>query len=45
MKTLLNDETLREEMGMNGRRYVVMEHDVKNIMKKHIRLFEELNDR
>ena len=45
VKTLLKDEQLRDEMGMNARRYVEREHDRKNIMRKHIRLIEELNER
>ena len=45
MKKIINDEQLRDEMGMNARRYVEREHDRKNIMRKHIRLIEELNER
>lgn len=44
VKTLLKDETLREERGMNGRKYVEREHDIKKIVKKYIRLFEEINE-
>lgn len=45
VKKIINDEQLRDEMGMNARRYVEREHDRKNIMRKHIRLIEELNER
>lgn len=45
IKLLLKDERLREEMGMNGRKYVEQEHNIKKIVKKYIKLFEEVNDR
>ncbi|MCK4454548.1 glycosyltransferase family 4 protein [Candidatus Parcubacteria bacterium] len=45
VKLLLKDEKLREEMGMNGRRYVEREHDIKKIVKKIIKIFEDVNER
>jgi glycosyltransferase involved in cell wall biosynthesis len=39
VKTLLNDETLRDEMGMNGRVYVEREHDIIHIVGEYIKLF------
>jgi glycosyltransferase involved in cell wall biosynthesis len=42
VKLLLEDETLREEMGMNGRSYVEREHDVKVIVKEYEKLFSNL---
>ena len=40
IKTLLKDEVLRKEMGMNGRKYVEREHDIANIIEKYINVFE-----
>lgn len=42
VKLLLNDERLREEMGMDGRRYVEREHDVKHIRQKYANVFRGL---
>ena len=39
VKILLNNEALREEMGVNGRRYVEREHDVTKIISKYIEIF------
>lgn len=44
VKRLLKDEQLREEMSRNARQYVEKEHDIKEIVKKYIRLFEEINE-
>ena len=38
LNTLLQDDTLRNEMGMNAKRYVEQNHDVKKIADK----FEKL---
>ena len=38
--TLLRDETLREEMGMNAGRYVEKEHNMKRIVENYINVFE-----
>ena len=45
IELLLNDEKLREKIGKIGRKYVEKEHDIKKIVKKYSRLFEELNER
>lgn len=45
VKLLLKDEKLREERGMNGRKYVEREHDIKKIVKKIIKIFEDVNER
>ncbi|TFH47247.1 MAG: glycosyltransferase [ANME-2 cluster archaeon] len=42
VKILLKDEALREEMGINGRKYVEREHDIKNIIGIHINIFKKL---
>ena len=42
VKTLLNDEKLREEMGMNGRKYVEREHDLTHIVRDYIKLFDRV---
>ena len=42
VKLLLEDEKLREEMGMNGRKYVEQEHDIKKIVKGYEKLFYNL---
>lgn len=44
VKTLLKDEALREEMGVNGRKYVEREHDINNIIKNYINVFEALGN-
>lgn len=40
VKRLLKNEALREEMGINGRKYVEKEHDSTTVIKKYIELFE-----
>lgn len=40
VKSLLRDEELREEMGMNGREYVEREHDTTQIIGEYIKLFD-----
>lgn len=40
VKTLLMDEKLREEMGMNGREYVEREHDIKKVVEKYAKVFK-----
>lgn len=42
VKFLLGNKKLREELGMNGRRYVEGRHDMKNIARRYIELFHEL---
>jgi len=42
VKTLLKNEAPREEMGVNGRKYVEKEHDITNIVKKYIKFFEHV---
>ncbi len=42
VKTLLNNAALREEMGMNGRKYVEREHDLTNIIGRYIEMFEQV---
>jgi len=42
VKLLLEDEELREEMGVNGRKYVEREHDLKKIVEKYIKLFKTM---
>jgi glycosyltransferase involved in cell wall biosynthesis len=42
VKTLLNNEALREEMGVNGREYVEREHDITKIISKHIEVFRQV---
>lgn len=44
VKSLLKDEELREEMGMNGRRYVEREHDIEKIVKEYVELFKQLTN-
>jgi len=39
VKILLKDEALREEMGVNGRRYIESEHDLTHIVREYIELF------
>jgi glycosyltransferase involved in cell wall biosynthesis len=42
VKLLLEDENIREDMGMNGRKYVEQEHDIKVIIKEYEKLFYSL---
>ena len=44
VKTLLKDEALREEMGVNGREYVEREHDIKKSIEKYIELFNSISE-
>lgn len=45
VETLLKEETLRNEMGRNGKRYVEREHDINKIVKKCIKMFEGVYER
>ncbi len=40
VKLLLEDERLRTGMGMNGKRYVKEEHDIKKVVRHYIALFK-----
>ena len=40
-KLLLMDGKLREKMGMNGRTYVEMNHDIADIISQYINIFEK----
>ena len=42
VKTLLEDETLRNAMGKNARKYVEIEYDIRKIIKKYIVIFNEI---
>jgi len=42
VRTLLSDEHLRQEMGMNGRRYVEKEHDIKSVVRQYVRVFNNM---
>jgi len=42
IKTLINNDKLRKEMGNNSRRYVEQEHNVKKIVAKYEKLIESL---
>jgi hypothetical protein len=42
VKLLLDDKMLREEMGMNGRKYVEREHDLGKILTDYEKLFHKL---
>jgi glycosyltransferase involved in cell wall biosynthesis len=42
VKTLLGDDKLREELGINGRKYVEEEHDINKIVIKYTELFGKL---
>jgi|GEM_PF-196849 len=44
VKTLLKDEALREEMGVNGRKYVEREHDITHIIREYIELFNHVGE-
>lgn len=41
-KTLLKNEKLRKEMGMNSWKYVSKEHDIKKILKEFEKVFDQL---
>jgi glycosyltransferase involved in cell wall biosynthesis len=40
--TLLENEELKKSIGKNGRKYVEREHDIKKIVRKYIKIFEEI---
>ena len=42
VKTLLNNEALGEEIGMNGRKYVDREHDITKNILGYIEVFEHI---
>jgi len=42
IKTLLGDGKLRNQMGENSRRYTEENHDLKEVVKKHIAVFKRL---
>ena len=42
VKTLLGNEKLRHQMGQNSRRYTEENNDIKQVVKKHIEVFERL---
>lgn len=42
VKLLLEDEKLREERSINGRKYVEREHDIKKIVEEYTKLFENV---
>ncbi|CAD6492109.1 MAG: Glycosyl transferases group 1 [Candidatus Argoarchaeum ethanivorans] len=44
VKTLLKDEALMEEMGVNGRKYVESEHDLTHIVGEYIELFYRIGE-
>ena len=44
VKILLKDEKLREEMGVNGRKYVEREHDLTTIVGEYIKLFNRIGE-
>jgi glycosyltransferase involved in cell wall biosynthesis len=44
VETLLKDEKLREEMGVNGRKYVEQEHNLTNIVREYIKLFKHIGE-
>jgi glycosyltransferase involved in cell wall biosynthesis len=43
VRLLLEAEKLRQEMGMNGRKYVEREHDIKKIVSEYIELFKKIS--
>ncbi len=45
VKTLLEDEELREEMGRNGRQYVEKDHDITKIVERYLEVFNPLYGR
>jgi len=44
VKILLKDEQLRQKMGKNSRQYVEREHDISNIIKEYIGLFDRIGE-
>ncbi len=42
IRVLLEDEPLREHTGENGRQYVEENHDINNIIKQYIEVFNQL---
>lgn len=44
IKTLLQDEMLREEMGANGREYIEKEHNFIKIIREYIELFDRIGE-
>jgi glycosyltransferase involved in cell wall biosynthesis len=42
VKTLLKNEKLRDEMGVNGRKYVEREHDTTHIIIEYVKLFDRI---
>jgi glycosyltransferase involved in cell wall biosynthesis len=42
VRALLEDEPLRRQMGENGRQYVEENHDINNIIKQYIEVFDQL---
>ena len=42
VKTLLENEGLRKQMGENSRQYVENEHNITNIIREYIKVFEHL---
>jgi glycosyltransferase involved in cell wall biosynthesis len=44
VKTLLKNEKLRDEMGVNGRKYVEREHDITHIIREYIKLFNHVGE-
>ena len=44
VKTLLKDEKLRDEMGVNGRKYVERKHDITHIIIEYVKLFNHVGE-
>ena len=42
MSQLIEDERLRQDMGRKGRLFVEQNFDVKDVVAKHIKLYESL---
>lgn len=42
LDTLLKDDNLRRQMGLNGRRYVEKEHSIDHLISQYIDLFETI---
>ncbi len=40
LSVLIHDETLIKEIGINGRKYVENNHDIKNVLPKYVQLFD-----
>lgn len=40
LRSLLENDSLRKQMGMNGRKYVEDNHDIDNVMKDYCRLLD-----